>query len=112
VGTASTSIAFTTPNLTGTTFYRVIARDENVTLNNLTYISCGSTFSQPIRVVVAAATTTGAISGDETTCVGAATAAIASVTAGTGSGTITYRWEQSTDNGTTWTTVLGASAET
>lgn len=112
VGTSSTSIAFTTPNLTGTTFYRVIARDENVTLNNLTYISCGSTFSQPIRVTVAATTTAGAISGDETTCVGAATAAIASATAGTASGTISYRWEQSTDNGTTWTAVQGATAAT
>lgn len=110
VGTASASIAFTTPNLSGTTFYRVIARDENVTLNNLTYISCGSTFSQPIRVTVAATTLAGSISGDETTCVGAATAAIASATAGTGSGTLSYRWEQSTDNGTTWTTVAGANA--
>ena len=112
VGTASANIAFTTPNLTGTTFYRVIARDENVTLNNLTYISCGSTFSQSIRVTVAATTTAGALSGDETTCVSAATAAIASATSGTGSGVISYRWELSIDNGTNWTAIQGAIAAT
>lgn len=112
VGTSSTSISFTTPNLTGSTYYRVIARDENVTTNNVTYISCGSTFSQPIHVVVANTATPGSISGDEVTCVGLPTATITSATAGTGSGTLSYRWEQSTDNGTTWTTVSGANAAT
>jgi hypothetical protein len=112
VGTSSTSIAFTTPTLTGSTYYRVIARDEDVVSNGTTYISCGSTFSQPINVIVGQAPTAGSISGDQTTCVGTATTAIASGAAGSGSGTISYRWEQSVNNGTTWTTISGATSAT
>ena len=112
VAASSTTMPYTTASLSGSTFYRVIARDEDVVSGATTYISCGSTFSQPVNVVVASPTTAGTIVGDQTTCVGATTAAITSGTAGTGSGTVSYRWEQSANNGVTWTAISGANAAT
>jgi hypothetical protein len=112
VAASSTTIPYTTASLSGSTFYRVIARDEDVISGGTTFLSCGSTFSQPVNVVVAAPTAAGTISGDQTTCVGGTTTAIASATAGTGSGTIAYRWEQSTNSGVTWTAISGATSAT
>ena len=112
VAASSTTMPYTTASLSGSTYYRVIARDEDVVSGGTTYISCGSTFSQPTNVVVAAPTTAGTIVGDQTTCVGGATTTITSGTAGTGSGTVSYRWEQSANNGVTWTAITGANSAT
>lgn len=108
IGTPSTNISYTTPVLTSGIYYRVIARDQGV--NNL--ISCGSTYSQPIHVIVASPMTAGVIAGDETICVGNTTTAITSVSAATGSGIISYRWEFSIDSGATWTTIPNETAAT
>ena len=109
VGIQSLDSAYTTGVLTtGSTYYRVIARDQDVG----SLQSCGSTFSSPMKVTIGATATAGAIAGDETTCTGTSTADITSTTDGTGSGTISYKWEESTDAGSTWSIVQGATGST
>ena len=109
VGSSSLDSSYTTPNLTtGTTYYRVIARDKD----QGALISCGSTFSSPMLVTIGATATAGVIAGDETSCTGDATTTITSTTDGTGSGSISYQWEESTDAGVTWTIITGAAANT
>lgn len=109
VGVSSLDSTYTTPTLTtGTTYYRVIARDKD----KGSLLSCGSTFSSAMKVTIGATATSGAIAGDETICTGDVAASITSTTDGTGSGTISYQWEESTDGGTTWTTIAGATSNT
>lgn len=62
-----------------------------------------------IRVIVRPAPTSGSIAGDQRICSGSAPQQITSNQAGTTTdgGTISYRWEASTDNGVTWQAVSG-----
>ncbi|MBB6236584.1 putative repeat protein (TIGR01451 family), partial [Pedobacter sp. AK013] len=64
----------------------------------------GNTFT--FDVFVQSATTAGSIGTNQTICTGTVPAQLTSVSAGTGSGNITYRWESSA-NGSTWTTISG-----
>ncbi|MBO9675290.1 MAG: DUF11 domain-containing protein, partial [Sphingobacteriaceae bacterium] len=64
----------------------------------------GNTFT--FDVFVQSATTAGSIGANQTICTGTVPAQLTSVSAGTGGGTITYRWESSA-NGSTWTTISG-----
>ena len=50
----------------------------------------------------------GSIAGAQTICVNGTPAALTSVTAATGDGTMTYQWQESADNGTTWANVPSA----
>ena len=84
-------------DLTTNTFFRVIAKDAGTP-------SCGSTFSNVVSVVVQAVPTVGSIAADQHICSGSVPAALTSIAEGTGSGTISYRWEQSTD-GMDWTSI-------
>ncbi|MFC3196209.1 gliding motility-associated C-terminal domain-containing protein [Parapedobacter deserti] len=53
----------------------------------------------------------GEISGSQTVCLGTTPAIITSLTPGTGSGDIVYRWESSIDDGTTWSPIPAVSGE-
>ncbi|MBC6110040.1 DUF11 domain-containing protein, partial [Pedobacter sp. CCM 8938] len=62
-------------------------------------------------VTVQSITTAGTIAANQTICANSVPALISSSTAGSGSGTISYRWENST-NGTSWTTITGQTGPT
>jgi hypothetical protein len=78
------------------TYYRVIAKDVGAP-------SCGSTFSNALLVTVQIVPSAGSISADQTICGGTAPVALTSISDGTGSGTISYKWDYSLD-GTIWVT--------
>lgn len=77
--------------LTETTSFR------RITISSLNNVFCESVPTAPIKITVQAVTTPGAIAGSQTICNGSIPEPLTSVTAGTGSGTISYRWESSTD---------------
>jgi autotransporter-associated beta strand protein len=78
--------------------------------------TCNTTFIQSSGsyvVTVQAIPTEGAISGAQTICSDATPATITSTTAGTASGTLSYRWESNTNLATpSWTTIAGATGAT
>jgi hypothetical protein len=86
-----------------TTSYRLVAIDIGTP-------SCGSAFSNVIVITVRPLTLAGTVSADQTICSGTVPVLLSSPSAGSGSGTITYRWEFST-NGIGWSST-GTSAET
>ena len=93
--------------LTVTTQYR------RITISTLNSAACESAPTAPIQVNVQAVTTAGAIAAAQTICSEGDPAAFTSTTAGTGSGTITYRWEANTNLSTqSWTTISGQTGPT
>jgi hypothetical protein len=92
--------------LTSTTEYRRIA------ISTLNGVSCESVPTGFVTVTVQSIPAAGVIAGNQTICNGGDPAAFTSTTPGTGSGTITYRWESSVSPFTTWTTITGATAAT
>ncbi len=60
------------------------------------------------ELIVNETPTAGAIENDQDICYGDIPAALGSVTAGTGTGTIAYRWEQSDDDGASWMPIADA----
>ena len=89
--------------LTQTTQFRQIVNDGGIP-------SCPSKLSNVITVTVQTVPLAGSISGNQPVCSGSATSTITSATAGTGSGTISYEWESSTDGGTTWDPFVGQTS--
>ena len=53
----------------------------------------------------------GSIAGEQTICYNEAPAALNSNSAATGSGTISYQWESSLNNGASWADISGATSE-
>lgn len=90
--------------LTTTTQYR------RFTVSTQSAKACESTNTSPIQITVQTVPTTGAIGNAQTVCYNTAPAAISNTTAGTGSGSITYRWESAVSPFTTWTTEAGSGA--
>lgn len=66
-------------------------------------------YTATITITVLAETTAGSISGDQNICMDNAPAAIGPGTAGSGAGTVTYKWEMSTNNGASWSVIAGAN---
>lgn len=64
----------------------------------------------PVEVIVLSTPTAGSISGTQEICRATVPEGIASQQAGTGGGTINYRWEFSIDGGETWNIVSGESS--
>ncbi|MBU3678814.1 MAG: T9SS type A sorting domain-containing protein [Candidatus Kapabacteria bacterium] len=91
--------------LTTTTQYR------RTTISTQNSVACESSPSASVTVTVQAPVTAGAIAGAQTICNGGNPAAFTSTTDGTGSGTVTYRWESSTD-GTDWSPIASETAST
>lgn len=104
----ATSATYDVPSgLTVTTKYRRTA------LSTLGGVTCtATTASTPVTVTVQSIPTAGAISGTESICVSGDPALITSTTAGTGDGTISYRWESSVSPFSSWTTVSGTTTST
>lgn len=98
INVGTNSLSYQPSTLTATTTFRVISRDMGTT-------SCGSVYSNEMVITVKDPILGGEISADQKIVTGAKPAPFASVTPGSGSGTITYSWESSIDNGVTWTTI-------
>jgi hypothetical protein len=93
--------------LTQTTQYR------RTTLSTVNGVICESVPTTPITVTIQSEPTAGVIGSDQTICIGGNPAAFSSTTAGTGDGTITYRWESNTNFSTpNWTVISGATVAT
>lgn len=99
-GGASSSIPFTpSTNTAGTTTFYVSQKGPG---------GCESDLAE-IEVIVLPEATEGAITGNQVVCENTTPEIIGSTTVGTGEGAITYRWESSTDEGTTWSAIAGAT---
>jgi len=94
--------AITTPTLTVDTWYR------RITIATLDGTPCESAPTTATKVTVQSIPTAGAIETDQTICYNTSPATITSTTAGTGDGTIAYRWER--DPGTGYVTQAGTGA--
>jgi gliding motility-associated-like protein/uncharacterized repeat protein (TIGR01451 family) len=90
-----TSASYTPGALIETTWFR------RITISSLNRVLCESVPTAIIKITVQDATSPGTIAASQTICNGSAPEPLTSVTAGTGSGTISYRWESSTTNPTT-----------
>lgn len=66
-------------------------------------------YTATITITVLAETNAGSISGDQNICMDNAPATIGPGTAGSGAGTVTYKWEMSTNNGASWDVIAGAN---
>jgi hypothetical protein len=68
-------------------------------------------YSTAVTITVSAATTAGSITGTQTICMDTTPTILSSPPGGigTGSGTITYRWEVSANGTTGWTIIAGAT---
>lgn len=89
--------------LTVTTQYR------RQTVSTLNSVACRSTGTTPVQVTVQSSVTQGAIGTAQTICNGATPSALTSTTAGTGSGSIAYRWEFSTTSNSAGFSDAGAT---
>jgi len=100
-GGASSTTPFTPSTTTaGTMTYYVSQKGPG---------GCESDLAE-IEVIVLEETTPGEITGSQLICRDTTPAIISSTTVGTGDGTITYRWESSIDEGTTWIDIAGATS--
>lgn len=103
INISNNTLSYQPEQLTATTSYRIITRDNGVS-------SCGSVYSNELTITVKLPTLPGSISADQRIVSGAVPSALTSVSSGSGSGTISYSWESSIDNGLTWTAIAGATA--
>jgi gliding motility-associated-like protein len=74
---------------------------------------CESRTTASVAITVTPAVTAGTIAADQTVCAGSPAAPLTSGAPATGgTGTFTYQWEASIDNGITWASINGATSET
>ncbi|SDK71731.1 gliding motility-associated C-terminal domain-containing protein [Pedobacter sp. ok626] len=103
---AAQSATYAPPALTVTTYFR------RITISTEGGKACESASTNVVSIIVQDAVTAGVISVNQTICNNTVPAALTAVTAGTGSGTITYRWESSTTSATTgFAAIPGATTE-
>ena len=93
-GTGATSDYYTPPALTSTAYYR---RSE-------TSGSCGTVYSDTVKITVNPQLTPGSISADQTVCYNAVPAQLTGTPPSGGTGSYSYQWQSSPD-GTNWTNV-------
>ncbi|WP_316803142.1 gliding motility-associated C-terminal domain-containing protein [Pedobacter nototheniae] len=103
-GVSSVNAPIPTTTTAGNTSFYVTQTNGN----------CESDYAE-IVVTVQAAVVAGNIATNQTICNGSSSAALTSTTSGSGGttgATTSYRWEKSTDGGTTWSAISGAIATT
>jgi PKD repeat protein len=101
--TGATNATYDEGVLTQTTYYKRITTS---TLNSKACSAASNTITVTVNDVDA-----GIVAGDQTICNGDNPSAFTSTLAGSGDGTITYRWQSSADN-ITFTNISGATAST
>ena len=92
--------------LAATTQYR------RITISTVGGVPCESLPTAFITVTVQSTPASGTIAANQTICNGGDPAAFTSTTAGTGSGTISYRWENSVSPFSVWNTIAGQTGAT
>jgi hypothetical protein len=86
---------------------------RRITISTINGVPCESAPTVPIQVTVQSTPTAGAIAISQMVCSGGDPYPFLSTTAGTGDGTITYRWESNTNlSSPSWSIVLGQSGAT
>jgi hypothetical protein len=86
---------------------------RRITISTINGVPCESAPTVPIQVTVQSTPTAGAIAISQMICSGGDPYPFLSTTAGTGDGTITYRWESNTNlSSPSWSIVLGQSGAT
>ena len=91
----------------------VTTQYRRITISTQNGVACESSPTAPVQVTVQSIPTAGVIAADQTICNGGDPLAFTSTTAGTGSGTITYRWESNTNlNSPSWSTIAGQTGYT
>lgn len=101
----SNSSTYTPAALSTTTTFTRFAKDG---MCNTTFVQSSGSYV----VTVIANPTAGSISGTQTLCSDATPATITSTTAGTASGTLSYRWETNTNIASpSWSTIVGATGD-
>ncbi|AYA36008.1 PKD domain-containing protein [Hymenobacter oligotrophus] len=95
----------------GTTYFR---RSAQLLLpDGSTNPYCDPRATASVAITVLPALNAGGIGTNQTICAGATPAPLTSTAPATGgTGTFTYQWESSSDNGNTWTAIPGANNET
>jgi gliding motility-associated-like protein len=112
VDISNTGTSYSANNLTGTTHYRVVLQQGSCAEATSTVATI--IVNPPVVISFAVFTTLdpGTIATDQTICTGTAPAAFTSTAAATGTAlTITYQWQESTDN-QNFTDIPSATAET
>jgi hypothetical protein len=101
----ATSVTYDAPVVAVKTWFR---RTATSTLNSIPCIAYSN-----VLVVTPNNVSSGTISGDQKVCIGDDPAAFTSTIAGTGSGTITYKWQSNTTGcGGAFTDIIGATSVT
>jgi hypothetical protein len=85
-------------------------RYRRITVSTLNGVACESDPTPAIEVIVQAVPTPGDIAAPQTICIGGDPAILTSLTAGTGSGAITYIWESTVSPFSSWSPIGGANA--
>ncbi|MBK8701457.1 MAG: Ig-like domain-containing protein [Saprospiraceae bacterium] len=94
---------------TGTIYGGIIAKTLSIGSGNIYYYP----FNASVPNCCTNLTSAGSITGDESGVCGYDAASTVNVSSASGgSGTLEYRWDQSTNNGSTWQEISGASATT
>lgn len=91
------------------------ATGNDGTNNGIITLTAGTTNISGLRygiLKVTNAVTPGVVAADQTVISGGNPAAFTVTTAATGSGTMSYQWQSSTDSGANWADISGATADT
>ncbi|MDV6167835.1 hypothetical protein R1T16_05325 [Flavobacterium sp. DG1-102-2] len=101
----SNGVSYTSPALTATRYFR------RIVISTINGNACESPAPTPIMITVQDNVGVGSISGPAIGCPGTSVT-IASDVSGTGSGSITYRWETAGNPGGTYTVITGETGPT
>jgi len=101
---SQTGATYNPPALSQTTQFR------RITLATLNGLTCESEPTGPIQITVQNPPTPGSIAGDQTVCNGDDPTAFTSTVAGSGDGSISYRWERAVSPFSSWTSISGETA--
>jgi hypothetical protein len=103
---SQTAATYNPPVLSATTQYR------RITLATLSGLTCESVPTAPVTVTLQNTPTPGSIATDQTICNVGDPDPFTSTVAGTGDGTITYRWESAVSPFGSWSPISSASSAT
>ncbi|MFY7878709.1 MAG: beta strand repeat-containing protein, partial [Lacibacter sp.] len=115
--TTSSSSGFSDIGSSNSTTYAPGALTVTTWFKRLSKVTCSGTWdvaaeSNVLQVTVQSVPTAGTIGNAQTICTGGDPAAFTSTAAGTGDGTITYRWESAVSPFSSWSTIGGATSAT
>ncbi|MEY3368179.1 MAG: hypothetical protein RI973_1334, partial [Bacteroidota bacterium] len=84
---------------------------RRVVTSTLNSVTC-TKVTEAVQVTVNNISEPGVVAADQTICAGDDVAAFTQTTASAGDGTLSYQWQKSTDGGTNWSDIAGATSTT